>query len=87
MMKRPGDRTPDWLDSPRNVTRLFYALLAVCLATVAIDPWFPAEHPHYVYERWIGFHGVFGFVVFVLIVLAGKQLRRLVGRKEDYYDR
>ena len=76
-----------WLDDPRNVTRVFYGLLAICLLSVAVEPFARPEHPHYAYERWIGFHGAFGFTVFVLIVMAGKHLRRLVGRREDYYDR
>jgi hypothetical protein len=66
--------------------RIFWALLAICLATVGIEPFFVSEHPHYAYERWIGFHGAFGFIAFFLIVLAGKQWRKVVGRREDYYD-
>lgn len=32
------------------------------------------------------FPALFGFVVFVLIVLLGMVLRKLVMRREDYYD-
>ena len=44
------------------------------------------KHGHFGFEEWIGFHGLFGFVTFFLAVLAGKHLRRVLMRKEDYYD-
>ena len=31
--------------------------------------------------------GLFGFIAFIFIVFAGKALRKLVMRDEDYYDR
>jgi hypothetical protein len=34
-----------------------------------------------------GFYGWFGFVACVALVLIAKQLRRIVMRPEDYYDR
>ena len=34
-----------------------------------------------------GFYAVDGFVSSVALVLAAKQLRRILMRKEDYYDR
>ena len=36
---------------------------------------------------WFGFYAVFDFVTFFLAVLAGKELRKVLMRPEDYYDR
>jgi hypothetical protein len=37
--------------------------------------------------KWPGFYGAFGYVAFLMIVLAGTYLRKLVMREEDYYVR
>jgi len=77
-----------WLDQPRNVTRVYYALWVSCLVLLAIDllPGYD-KHAHFRFERFFGFYGIFGFAVFFTVVLAGKQLRKLLMRDEDYYDR
>ena len=74
-----------WLDERRNVTRLVYALTAACIALVVSDLFY---HKHVVFgfEGWFGFYGFFGFAAFFFIVIAGKQLRKIVMRDEDYYD-
>ena len=84
MSKSRKDRS-SWLDEPRNVTRLYRGLLVVCALLLLADLFYD-KHTHFAFESWFGFFGVFGFVAFVFAVMAGKQLRRIVGRKEDYYD-
>ncbi len=75
-----------WFDDPRHVTWLVRALAGACLALVAADPLYD-KHGHFGWEELFGFHGFFGFAAFLLIVLAGKPLRKLLGRPEDFYDR
>ena len=75
-----------WLDRPRNVSRLVYGLATVCALLAVIDL-FLEKHVHYAFEKFPFFHAAFGFVAFTLIVLTGRPLRRLLMRKEDYYDR
>ena len=75
-----------WLDEPRNIDRLYYGLLAVCVLLVLSDFLYEG-HPHFAWEGWFGFNAVLGFVAFFLIVLTGKPLRRMISRDEDYYDR
>jgi len=76
---------PRWLDQPRNVTHLVYALYAACLtvllAELGID-----KHAHFAFENLFGFYAAFGFSAYVVIVFAAKGLRRLVRRPEQYYD-
>ena len=79
-----GDRKY-WLDDPKNVMRIVYALVAVCVLLVLLDFFFD-KHAHFEPENWFGFYGFFGFVGCVGLVLTAKELRRLVMRREDYYE-
>jgi len=69
-----------------NATRLYYGLIVVCVLLTLADLTYH-KHGHFSWETLFGFHGFYGFVVFVFIVFAGKLLRRLLMRDEDYYDR
>jgi hypothetical protein len=75
-----------WLDSSRNVTKLFHGLWVMCLLLISIDL-FLHRHEQFGFAALFGFHGAYGFFACVALVLAAKQLRRLLMRREDYYDR
>jgi hypothetical protein len=75
-----------WLDDPHNVTRLVYGLVVCCALALAADLFYD-KHPHFGFERWFGFYAVYGFVGSVGLVLVAKQLRRVLRRDEDYYER
>jgi len=82
------DERRHWLDHPKVGDRAFWALVAVCALLLVIE--IPlllvhVRHPHFGWDTF-GFYGVFGFAAFFLIVLAGKQLRKVLSRQEDYYD-
>ena len=72
-------------DDPKNVKRLIVATYAICGVLFALDF---VIHRHVLssWEGWYGFYGIFGFVSFVGLVLLAKELRKLVMRKEEYYD-
>ena len=74
-----------WLDERRNVRKLLFALYAACALLFAADLFY---HKHAVldFEGWFGFYGVYGFVACVALVLAARELRKLVSRPLDYYD-
>ena len=63
---------------------LFWALVVggLLLAELLVE-----RHPHFGWDGVPGFYGVFGFVAFYALVLAGKHLRKILMREEDYYDR
>jgi len=73
-------------DRPGNVNRLlacFFSSLGVLL----IIDLFVHKHPHFLWEGWLEFSAVYGFVACVVLVLAAKYiLRPLMKRREDYYD-
>lgn len=74
-----------FLDKPENVTRLWRAFVWASLGLLLVD---------FVYSRKVafpwegvwGFYAIFGYLGIVLLILGAKQLRRLVMRKENYYD-
>ena len=77
-----------WLDDPRHVKWIVWTLYGICILLLLLDPLYHKhDHSDFDWERIFGFHAGFGFVVFAVLVLAGKQLRRLLKRDEDYYDR
>ena len=75
-----------WLDNPRNVDKIVYGLYALCAGLLIIDPLIHKHGPFTIEYLW-GFYGIYGFVCCVFLVLAAKELRKLVMRGEDFYDR
>ena len=74
-----------WLDERRNVMRLIWVFAGLCVGVLVIDAGFHRKDEFF-WEGWFGFYGFFGFIACVVLVLAAKELRRLVMRREDYYD-
>ncbi len=73
-----------WLDDRRNVRKLLFALYAACALLFAADLLYH-KHAEIGFDGWFGFYGVWGFVACVVLVLAAKELRKLVSRPPDYY--
>lgn len=73
-----------WVE--RNTRLIFRALVGFCLALLAAEPFYE-HHAYFEIDGLPGFYAAFGFIAFVFIVYAGKVLRRMIMRREDYYDR
>jgi membrane protein YdbS with pleckstrin-like domain len=73
-------------DKPENVRRLLRLLYLACALLLAADL-FIHRHVTHQWESLWGFFALFGFVACVLLVLLARQLRKLLKRPEDYYDR
>ncbi len=83
-----------WLDDRRNVAKIFRGLIIVSVLWLAADlayrkhsEWSRLDGPFQEFDAWFGFFPIYGFVGAFLLVLAAKQLRRLLMRSEDYYER
>ena len=65
---------------------MLWALVAICIVTIGADF---VYHRHIVHpwEGVWGFYAIYGFVACVVLVLVAKELRKLLMRAEDYYDR
>jgi len=74
-----------WLEKPRTVWVIIIALAITCAALFAVD-FFYHKHGHFDFEQWYGFYAWYGFISYCFIVLSAKQIRKLIGRKEDYYE-
>ena len=72
-------------DKPRNVKRAIHALYAVCGVSLIAD-FFIERHVDHPWEWLFGFYSLYGFAACVLLVLAAKEMRKILMRKEDYYD-
>jgi hypothetical protein len=75
-----------WLDNPANVDWLVHRFYIICGLLLVIDIFIP-KHGPFAIEHIYGFYGIFGFLACVALVLIAKQLRRVLMRPEDYYDR
>lgn len=86
----------DFFDDWGNIKKMIRVFLVCCAAAFLLDAVFHVghEHKHLAFEEgefpvegWFGFYAVYGFVAYVLLVLIARQLRKVLMRAEDYYDR
>jgi hypothetical protein len=80
-----------WMDRPAAVKRfftVFYAVCGVLLLAELLLLGAENEHPHPLEEamRFL-VYPVYGFASFWFLVLVAKPMRRLLIRREDYYER
>ncbi|MEM7776158.1 MAG: hypothetical protein AAF732_11165 [Pseudomonadota bacterium] len=80
----PSD--PSWFERPGTVRLILWALYIACAGVFVADIAIP-KHGPFAIEYIFGFYAIYGFVGCVGLVLAAKELRRLLMRPEDYYDR
>ena len=72
---------PERIDAAANVV----VIGAGACGLVAATDLFAHRHVHYEAEGWFAAYGIYGFVACVGLVLAAKELRKLLKRDEDYY--
>ena len=80
----PLGRFLTWVDRPGNPTKLFRALIVVCVLAVLADFTYK-PYGHFEMEKIPGFYAAYGFVMFTGLILLAKGLRVLIKRREDYY--
>jgi hypothetical protein len=81
----PGREKKHIFDNPRNVRRVIHALYAACAISFLAE-FFVSRHVDHPWEALFGFHAFYGFIACVLLVLAAKEMRKVLMRGEDYYD-
>ena len=85
-----SERRHIW-DDPKNVQKLLVVFWVSCGVILALDFFFVRhlsfDHDELPIEGWFGFYGFYGLLACVALVLIAKQLRRVLMRGEDYYDR
>ena len=82
--QRPEGEKQYFFDKARNIKRVLVGFLLVSAVVLGIDLFFD-RHTDHRFEELVGFYGIWGFVSCVVLVLAARELRKLVMRKEDFY--
>lgn len=92
----PDNGTKGLWDDPKNLKTLLRGFFIACAALLALDLIFIVHltHKHLSFhegvfpaENWFGFYSAYGLVACVLLVVVAKQLRKVLMRGEDYYER
>ncbi|MBU1276330.1 MAG: hypothetical protein KJ720_13225 [Proteobacteria bacterium] len=72
-------------DKAVNVKRLLMCLY-VFLAGLLVADFFIAKHGHFPWEGAPEFYAAYGFLCYLVLIVLAKALRRIIKRREDYYD-
>ena len=90
------EKRKHFFDDPRNVRLVLRSLYTVCAVVFLLDlvnlgmqllDAGELRHAHHAWEHLPGFHAIYGFVACVALVLIAKELRKILMRDEDFYDR
>lgn len=85
MQKQDPDKKVYLFDKPENVSRLLRVFYFICGLLFALD-FVVHRHIYLNWEKLPAFYAIYGFVACVVLVLVAKEMRKILMRKEDYYD-
>jgi uncharacterized membrane protein len=74
-----------WLDSKKNVDKIWYALIGLCAISIVADFFYHKHVIHPIEDLIVGMYGWYGFIGCVFLVLSAKLLRKIIMRPENYY--
>ena len=74
-----------FFDKPANVNIVLRIFYAICALLLAIDI-FHHRHVVHAWEKLFGFYPLYGFIACVALVLIATQMRKILMRREDYYE-
>ena len=74
-----------FFDKPENVKRVLNVFYTLCVILVLAD-FVVHRHIGLVWENIPAFYAIYGFVACVALVVVAKLIRKVVMRKEDYYN-
>lgn len=70
---------------PRGGERIIWALYGACALLLGVDV-FVHKHGPFAVVHWFGFYALYGFAACAGILLVTAGLRRMLTRREGYYD-
>lgn len=85
MEEQKPDKKTYFLDKPGNVERLLRVFYVICGLLFAAD-FVVHRHISHDWEQLPAFYALYGFIACVLLVLIAKLIRRVLMRKENFYD-
>ncbi|MDH5191154.1 MAG: hypothetical protein OEW89_07880 [Gammaproteobacteria bacterium] len=74
-----------FFDKPENIKWIIRVFYSICLLLVIAD-FILHRHTTMAWEEMPAFYAIYGFAAYVLLVVLSNILRKLVMRKENYYD-
>jgi len=74
-----------FFDKPENIKRVLNIFYSLCVILVLAD-FVVHRHIGLVWENIPAFYAIYGFVACVALVVVAKLIRKVVMRKEDYYN-
>jgi hypothetical protein len=77
--------SPGFFDDPRHKRLVLRGLYIAC-GLSALAELLVGRHAETWWEALLGFYPLYGFLGILVVVLAAKELRRVVWRPEDRYD-
>lgn len=83
-MQSPEEK-PGYFDKPENV-QLILRVFYVCCIVLLVADFVVHRHIYHEWENLPGFYPIYGFIGCVVLVLIAKEMRKVLMRKEDYYD-
>lgn len=79
------DHKEHFFDKPENVQRVLKGFYAICIILVIAD-FVVHRHISLSWEEIPAFYAIYGFIACVVLVVIAKEMRKVIMRKEDYYD-
>ena len=79
------DEKQYFFDKPENIKRMLKVFYVLCVLLVVAD-FVVHRHIGFAWEKIPAFYAIYGFVACVVLVILAKELRKVVMRKENYYD-
>lgn len=83
-LENPNEK-PGYFDKPENVQKILRVFYVCCAVLVVLD-FVVHRHIYHSWENMPGFYPVYGFIGCVVLVLIAREMRKVLMRKEDYYD-
>lgn len=80
-----NDQNKHWLVRAKTIKLLWIIFIAILALTILAELLIH-KHEYFTIDGSFGFHGWYGFITCVAMVVAAKVLGFLLKRKEDYYD-
>jgi hypothetical protein len=85
MERKKPDEKVYFFDKPENVGKVLRLFYSICGLLFIFD-FIVNRHIYLNWEKLPAFYAIYGFVACVSLVLIAREMRKLLMRKEDYYD-
>ena len=78
MTSKDRDTKNYWLDNKKNVDKIWYSLVGICVISVLADFFYHKHVSHPVEDLIVGMYAWYSFIVCVFLVLSAKLLRKIL---------